>query len=122
MLRWILLLLSLTSVIHCLQQQTENKNNDLDSKPLVLRPVAQGSAQQQQTLAAKSEQRKVESKQEQQPQQDQESVTEEVGSQPQVSARQQHILQQQYAPVAFIEPQFQYPGFGYFQGKQPVGR
>lgn len=123
MLRWFFLLLSLTSVIHCLQQQSENKSKDVESKPIVQSSVDQGTSKQQQDhITAKTEQKNVESQQQQLSQQKQESATEEISPQNQVSARQQHILQQQYAPVAFLEPQYQYPGFGYFQGKQPIAR
>lgn len=123
MLRLFFLLLSLTSVIHCLQQQLENKSKDVESKPIVRSSLDQVTAQQQQNhIVAKSEQRNIETQQEQLSEQKKESVTEKTRPKPEVSARQQNILQQQYAPVAFIEPQYQYPGFGYFQGKQPVAR
>lgn len=122
MLRWFFLLISLTSVIHCLQEQLENKSKDVESKAMVQSSVDQGTANQQQDhITSKSEQQNVESQQQQLPQQKQ-KLTEEIRSKPQVSSRQQQILQQQYAPVAFLEPQYQYPGFGYFQGKQPVAR
>lgn len=120
MLRYFIFYLSLISVIHCLQQKTENKNNDFNLKPIlsiIQRSLDQTTAQQQQNqVIAKTNEKNTAD------QQNQDVSTNERNQHPQVSARQQHILQPQYAPVAFIEPQFQYPGFGYIQGKQPVAR
>lgn len=120
MIRYFILYLSLTSVIHCLQKQAENKSNDFNLKPIlsiIRRSLDQEAAQQQQNqIIAKTDEKNTPS------QQNKEVSTNEENQHPQVTARQQHILQPQYAPVAFIEPQFQYPGFGYIQGKQPLAR
>lgn len=124
MLRHLILVLSLTYLIHC-QNENEKKNSS-DLKPIVLKiqrsiDQATGQQQQNQEVATRSNS-KLPTTQKESEQQMKEPLIENKNQQPLLSARQQHILQPQYAPVAFIEPQFQYPGFTYIQGKQPYAR
>lgn len=122
MLYVLIFILSVTSSINALQHQIDNKNNGFDLKPIlsiIQRSLDQTASQQQQRqVIATPEDKPATNQLESQQKQD----TSNNGKipEPLVSGRQ--ILQQQYAPVAFIEPQLQYPGFGYVQGKQPIPR
>lgn len=111
------------SVVNCLQNPPENKNSEFDLKPIlsIIQKSLDQTAdeqQQRQNIAQPEGRSRVDTeKQEIQNQQ-----TDPKGPTPVVSARQRQLIPTQFAPVAFIEPQFQYPGFGYVQGKQPIPR
>lgn len=119
---YLLLLLALTSTINGLQNQAENTSDGSDLKPIL--SIIQRSPDHTTDNQQQIYQVEVKPDQKSTPNQrnNQEIRTGRKSQLPVVSARQHQILQPQYAPVAFIEPQFQYPGFGYVQGKQPISR